>query len=193
LKISDAIMTRRSVRKFKQTEIKREILLNLIQAARFAPSASNLQPLKFLVVDEKEQVEKVFQFVKWAGYIAPHGNPQKGEEPVAYIVILADTNIRKNGYEHDAGAAAQNIILKAMEDGIGSCFIRSIDRKSMRDWFEIPENLEIDTLIALGYPAEEPVTEEYINTIKYYKDEKGTVHVPKRKLEDILYVNKLTD
>ncbi|MDD4297309.1 MAG: nitroreductase family protein [Ruminiclostridium sp.] len=191
MNINDCIIKRRSVRKFIQTKINRELLIKLVNAARFAPSASNLQPMKFLIVDEKEHVDKVFELVKWAGYIAPHGNPKKGEEPVAYIIILADTEIRKNGYEHDAGAAGQNIILTATEEGLGSCWIRSIDRKSMRDLFSIPDNLEIDTLIALGYPAEEPVAEDYQNSIKYYIDENGILHVPKRNLEDILYVNKI--
>jgi len=192
LNISDCIITRRSVRKFIQRKIDREVLIKLVNAARLAPTASNLQPLKFLIVDEKKHVDKVFELVKWAGYIAPHGNPKKGEEPVAYIIILADTEIRKNGYEHDSGAAGQNIVLTATEEGLGSCWILSIDRRSMRDWFSIPENLEIDSLIALGYPAEKPVAEEYQNTTKYYIDEKGTIHVPKRRLEDILYVNKVS-
>ncbi|NLY18973.1 MAG: nitroreductase [Clostridiaceae bacterium] len=190
MNINDAIMNRRSIRKFKQIKIDRETLVSFVQAARLAPSAANLQPLKFLIVDEKECVDKVFELVKWLGYIAPHGNPKKGEEPVAYIVILADTNIRKSGYQHDAGAAAQNIMLAAMGERIGSCWIGSIERDSMKKFFNMPENLEVDTLIALGYPAEEPVVEDYKDTIKNYKDENGVLHTPKRKLEDILFINK---
>lgn len=190
---NDAILRRRTIRKFKQEKIKREVLIKLVQAARFAPSASNLQPLKFLIVDETVNVDKVFELVQWAKYITPHGNPQKDEEPVAYIIILADTKIRKSGYQHDAGAAAQNIILSAMEEGLGTCWIGSIDRDKMKNWFSIPESLEIDTLIALGVPAEEPVPEEYQNSIKYYKDEKGILHVPKRKLNDIIFVNTFND
>lgn len=193
LNINDAIMNRRSIRKFKQTRIRRETLLNLVNAARLAPSAANVQPLKYLIVDEKEYVDKVFELVKWLGYIAPHGNPKKGEEPVAYIIILGDTNIRKSGYQYDVGAAAQSIMLLAMEEGIGSCWMGSIDRSAIKKLFNMPKNLEVDTLIALGYPAENPVIEDCIDSIKNYKDENGVLHTPKRRLEDIVYVNKFTD
>ena len=191
MQIYDAINKRRTIRKFKQTRIDRGILIKFVEAARLAPSAANIQPLKYLIVDEDKYVGKVFETVKWAGYIVPEGNPKKGEEPTAYIVILADTEIKKSNYQHDAGAAAQNIMLAAIEEGIGSCWIGSINREALREILNIPESLEINTIIALGYPAEEPVVEEYSGFIKYYKDEKGKLHVPKRSLKNLVMFNKL--
>ncbi len=191
MQIYDAINKRRTIRKFKQTRIDRGILIKFVEAARLAPSAANIQPLKYLIVDEDKCVGKVFETVKWAGYIVPEGNPKKGEEPTAYIVILADTEIKKSNYQHDAGAAAQNIMLAAIEEGIGSCWIGSINREALREILNIPESLEINTIIALGYPAEEPVVEEYSGFIKYYKDEKGKLHVPKRSLKNLVMFNKL--
>lgn len=182
----DLIRQRRTIRKFQQKKLERSQLERLVEAAGLAPSASNLQPLKYIIVGEEEKVAQFFQHVKWAGYIAPEGNPKKGEEPVAYIVILADTEVRKAGYELDAGAAAQNMILSALEEGIGSCWIASIDREAVRKKLNIPDRYVIITAVALGYPSESPVMEDEKGSIRYYKDESGILHVPKRKLEDII-------
>lgn len=186
MSVYDIIKKRRTIRKFKQERIDRALLEKLIDAARLAPSASNLQPLKYIIVDSGDKTEEVFKNVKWAGYIAPHGNPAENEKPVAYIIILADTEIRKSGWERDAGAAVGNILLTAAEEGIGTCWIGSINRDEVRKQFNIPERYQIDSLIALGYEAEHPVVEDENGSIKYYKDESGVLHVPKRKLKDII-------
>lgn len=177
---------RRTIRKFKQDKLENELLLSFIDAARLAPSASNMQPIKYKVINNAESVNKLFPSLKWAGYIAPNGNPAAGEEPTAYIVILVDTKIRNSGYELDIGAAAQTIMLCAQEKGIGTCWLGAIDRDAIRKDFNIGDEYTINTVIALGYPLEEPQTEVENGSIKYYKDENGKLHVPKRKLEDIL-------
>jgi len=182
----DVILKRRTIRKFKQDKIEPSILTKLINAARHAPSGSNLQPVKYIIVDDENKVAKVFKHLKWAGYIAPEGNPKDGEEPVAYIIVLADTRIRKSGYELDIGAAIQNILLVAEEEGIGTCWLGSVDRDAVKKLFNIEDYFVINSVIALGYKGEEPVAEDVRDSIMYYKDEKGTLHVPKRKLEDII-------
>jgi len=184
--VYEIIKKRRTIRKFKQEKIERALLEKFVDAARVAPSGSNLQPLKYIITDSDDQTEEVFKNVKWAGYIAPHGNPGENEKPVAYIIILADTEIRKTGGERDAGAAMENIILAAAEEGIGTCWIGSINRDELMKYFNIPEKYQIDSLVALGYPAEHPVVEDENGSIKYYKDENGVLHVPKRKLEDVI-------
>jgi nitroreductase len=182
----EAILGRRTIRKFRQEKIEHTILEKLINAARVAPSASNIQPLKYIIADQKEQVGKVFENVKWAGYITPAGNPGENEKPVAFIIILADTSIRASGYELDIGAAAQNIFIAAYEEGIGTCWIGSVNRDKVREALSIPDNYAINSVIALGYAAESPVIEDEKGSIKYYKDDKGVLHVPKRRLEDII-------
>lgn len=185
MNVSEAIRARRTIRKFDQKEIPYETLAELIECAMNAPSGANLQPLKYKLVT-KADAGRVFPKLKWAGYIAPDGDPKPGEEPTAYIIILGDTNIRKSGWEHDSGAAAQNIMLRAVELGMASCWLGAVDRKALVEEFEIPENLVIDTVIALGYPAEESVIEMAVDSIKYYKDENGMYHVPKRPLSEII-------
>lgn len=184
--IYEAIEKRRTVRRFKQEKIDKTILEALVNYARLAPSSANQQPLKYIIVDENKKTGEVFDNVKWAGYIAPEGDPPENERPVAYIIVLGDTKISKSGWEHDVGAAVQNILLAASAKNIGTCWIGSINRDEIRKALSIPGRYIIDTLVALGYEAERPVAEDERGSIKYYKDEKGKLHVPKRKLEDII-------
>ena len=182
----DLIRQRRTIRKFLQKRLERALLEKLVDAARLAPSANNMQPLKYIIVSEAEKTEQFFKYVKWAGYIAPAGNPGENEKPVAYIVILLDTQVRETGYELDVGAAAQSMFITAQELGVGSCWMGAIDREGIRKLLSIPERYSVNTVVALGYPAESPVGEEESGSIRYYKDESGILHVPKRKLEDII-------
>lgn len=189
MSLYDLILSRRTIRQFKPDPVARGILEQLVNAARLAPSAANLQPLEFVVVDEEELRSQVFPCLKWAGYISPEGNPKPGQEPVAYIVVLANLEVKEKGYEHDVGAAVENMILAAWEKGIGSCWIKSVDREKVFEILKIPGKYEIDSFLALGYPAEKPQVEEMKDSVKYWKDREGRLHVPKRKLSDIIHYN----
>jgi nitroreductase len=109
---------------------------------------------------------------------------------MAYIVTLVNTAVRKKGFEYDAGAAMENMILAAWEEGLGSCWIISVEKEKIAKILSIPEAYKIDSVLALGYPAENPVIEELKDSVRYWKNEKGVLHVPKRNLKDILHRNK---
>ena len=188
--VYDLILSRRSIRQFKAKPIPKKILKKLVNAARLAPSAANLQPLEFIVVNDENLNKAIFSCLRWAAYISPQGNPLPGQEPTAYIVVLVNTRIRDKGFERDAGAALENMILTAWEEGIGSCWIISIDRSRIHQILNIPEEYKVDSILALGYPAEKPVIEEMKDSVKYWKDKNGQLHVPKRNLEDIFHFNK---
>ncbi len=187
MNINDALKKRRTIRKFKQEPLTKEQLQKYVDAARIAPSAANLQPLKYVAVYSREMTDKMFELVKWAGYLAPDYNPKEGERPTGYIVVCADTTIRKSGYDLDVGAAVENMILAALDDGVGSCWMGSIDRAKIAELLNIPEHMEISCLLALGYPAETP-KEVGVNDddIKYYLDDEKTLCVPKRSLKDVI-------
>ncbi len=189
MSLYDLILSRRSIRQFKPEPISKGILKKLVNAARLAPSAANLQPLEFVVVDEEEIRKQLFPCLRWAAYIAPEGNPKQGHEPLAYIVVLVNLQVRDKGYEWDVGAAVENMILTAWEEGIGSCWLLSVERDNVQDILKIPKNYKIDSVLALGYPDEKPVVEEMEDSLKYWKDEQECLHVPKRKLEDIIHFN----
>lgn len=183
------ICSRRSIRQFKPESVRKEILTKLVNAARLAPSAANLQPLEYIIVNEESLRRKIFPCLKWAAYISPEGDPRPGHEPTAYVIVLVNQEIRDKGYEWDVGAAVENMILAGIGEGVGSCWILSVKRETIRRLLRIPRNFRIDSVIALGYPAEDPVVEEAGESIKYWKDNKGRLHIPKRKLDDILHFN----
>lgn len=188
--VYQAILKRRTIRRFQQKPITDKILEKLVNAGRLAPSAANLQPLEYIVVDKPSLVKKVFPALSWAGYIAPRGNPPLEERPVAYIVILINKNKTTMSGTQDAAAAIENIILTALEEGIGSCWIVSVEKKTLGKKLGVPEHCYLDSVIALGYPQEEPVLEEIKDSVEYWKDKQGTLHVPKRKTTDILHRNR---
>ncbi len=188
--IFEIIAGRRTIRRFKPEPVSRELLERLVDAGRLAPSAANLQPLEFVVVDEAKLKAEVFPCLKWAAYITPAGDPRPGEEPAAYIVTLANTKIREKMFEYDVGAAMENMILAALAEGVGSCWLLSIDRDKLRTILGVPEEYRIDSVLALGFPAEEPAAEVMGDSCRYWKDAEGRLHVPKRALATVVHFNK---
>ncbi len=188
MELEKVIKQRRTIRKFKSGKIEHEVLVDLIDAARLAPSASNVQPLKYMIVEDEQLVEKVYKCVKWAKYIAPEPYHDETGKPSAFIVVLIDSDIRESGYEIDIGAAVENILLSAYDKGIGTCWMGAINRTKIRQSLNIPQKYLLNTVIALGYKDEDPVIEglDEEGSIRYYKDEDGTLHVPKRSLDDII-------
>lgn len=189
MNLYETIIRRRSIRRFKDMPVPYEVLERCVNAARLAPSAANLQPCEYIVVDEEHLSDEVFDTLKWAGYIEPRGDPPLGEIPRAYIVVLINRNIRVNGFEYDVGMAVENILLTALEEGLGGCCIGSIDRDKLMQFLKVPGHYTIALVVALGYPNESPVVEEFEGAIKYWKDESNVLHVPKRKLGDLLHRN----
>jgi len=186
----ETIAGRRTIRRFKPDPVPRELLERLVGVARLAPSAANLQPLEFIAVDAAGPRAEIFPCLKWAAYITPAGDPCPGEEPTAYVVTLANTEIREKMFEYDVGAAMENMILAALAEGVGSCWLLSIDRDRLRAILGVPGHYRIDSVLALGYPAEDPAAEVAGDSIRYWKDEAGRLHVPKRAASSIAHINK---
>jgi len=184
----ETILQRRSIRRFQQKPIKLNLLKKMINAARLAPSAANLQPLQFIIVNEKKQCEQIFETIGWAGYLKDW-TPTKDEQPTAYIILLSeDTNNIWN--IRDASLASENIVITAESEEIGSCILLNIKKDKIKNILKIPKKYEIDSVIALGYKAENSITENMKDSVKYWKDKKQVLHVPKRKIEDIIHINK---
>lgn len=187
--VYEAILSRRSIRRFQQKPIPVELLKKFVNGARLAPSAANLQPIEFFIVNNKSLCSKVFETLGWAAYIKPKWTPAEEERPVAYIIMLIKDPKNKY-YLRDVSLASENIVLAAEEEGIGSCILCKVDREKLRENLKIPKEIIVDSVIALGYKAEKSVIEEYNDSIQYWRDENEVLHVPKRKLEDIVHLNK---
>lgn len=187
MEVQQAIKARRTIRKFQPRQIDQRILERLVDMGRLAPSGANQQPLKYCIVNQPDLVSKVLQEVKWAALIAPQGTPKEEEAPTAFLGVLGDTSIKASGFELEAGAAIENILLAAVEEGLGSCWMGAIHRKNIAEILGLPERFTLISVIALGYPAEQPITEEIMGSTAYYLAENGQLHVPKRTLCEVLF------
>ena len=186
--IRDLIIQSRSYRRFHQeVGIELETLRELIDLARISAAAGNLQPLKYIISNDPEKNDKIFQNLTWAGYLKDWPGPGEGERPSAYIIVLGDKRICKS-FGCDHGIACQNILLGAVEKGLGGCMIGSINREQLRQNLNIADHFEILLVVALGKPRETVVLETVgvDGDIKYWRDSQGAHHVPKRTLDDII-------
>lgn len=184
----DLVLKTRSYRRFLEDEpVPMETLESLVDLARCTASAANFQPLKYVLCCEKEKNAAIFQSLGWAAYLAKWPGPKEGERPAAYIVICLDESITDKVI-CDQGIAAQTIMLGATELGLGGCILGSVNRENLNAVLDLPPNMRILLVLALGRPAEraeiEPLGEE--GSIKYYRDDKDVHKVPKRSLKDII-------
>ena len=187
--IYEKITSRRTVRKYAQKDVPREVLLRCVDAARLSPSGANRQPLKYVIVSDQELTKEVFGTLNWAGYL-PDYQPSEQEMPRAYIVIIIDKSIHENP-GHDAGITAISISMVAYDEGLGSCILGAVNREKLKGILKMPDGLDIVLVVALGYPAESPVADKVKDgDTKYWLDEKRVLHVPKRSLEEIVKWNR---
>jgi len=187
----ELIKKTRTIRRFKQDKaIPEETLKGLINLARLGGSARNCQPWQYLVVTDDRECNSIFPYIAWAGYLSDWKGPSEGEKPSAYILCLLNKEWLKGNDKEawfDLGLATQNMLLGAMEQGIGGCRIGAFSPK-MADLYKFPEHLQLSLVIALGYPVETVVLEDtgQDGDIKYYRDNEEIHHVPKRPLADII-------
>jgi len=183
----DLIRKTRSFRRFIEDEpVYMETLRDLADMARLGGSARNLQPLKYLLVNNSAVKEKIFPHLIWAGYLKEWPGPEKGERPAAYIICLLDTRLSTEA-DCDLGIASQIILLGAAEKGLGGCRIASFSSR-LREVFRLEDHLQLLQVIALGRPAETVSIEEQEpgGDIKYWRDMNQVHHVPKRPLQEII-------
>ena len=187
--IRELIEKNRTYRRFYQdVEVSLQSLRELIDLARLSSTGGNLQSLKYVLSQTLEMNKQIFKTLKWAGYLKDWEGPEEGERPSAYVVMLHDQRISK-GFFWDHGIAVQSILLGATEQGLGGCQFNSVDRVALAQELNLPEHFEIVTVIALGKPKEEVVIERLGDSgdIKYWRDEQGIHHVPKRSLDDLIF------
>jgi len=187
--IKELMLRNRSYRRFDESvPVTEATLRELVDLARLSASAANLQPLKYLLSCEPDRNAIIFsRLAIWAGYLSDWPGPGEGERPSAYIVMLGDTTIAPS-FAYDCGIAAQSILMGATERGLGGCLLASVQREGLRKALHIPGHYEILLVIALGTPAERVVIDpvDSAGDIRYWRDDAGVQHVPKRALDDII-------
>ena len=162
--VLEAIKERRSIRKYMYNEIEHNILVKILEAARWAPSGGNKQPWRFIVVTDRQQI-KMLKMSSPGFY---------GEEAALVLVIcLERERVSETDYDlgMDLGMAAQNVMLAAYALGLGSCAIASFTPRAINRLLDVPDTLEVKLLISIGYPTRTPKTP------------------PRRPLSELVYIN----
>ncbi len=150
----ETLKTRRSVRKFLDKSIPKEIIEDIINCARLAPSANNIQPWEFVVATEESTRKKLSE-------ICDHGKFIK-DAPVCIVVFCKNTKY----YLEDGSAATQNILIACHSYGLGACWVAG-DKKHYaeeirkllsvpRKLLSVPDDYKLISLIPVGYPFENP-------------------------------------
>lgn len=144
---------RRSIRRYRPDPVPDEMVAQLLEAGRWAPSASNRQPWAFVVVRDEEIRRRVaeqcaYAFVRWA---------HAGEAPLLIVLCGHARNpVYRQFLHEDVGLAGGQIMLQAAALGLGTCWIGGLDRKSIAAILGLPSHMEIVGLLTVGFPAEEP-------------------------------------
>lgn len=163
--LQDALLNRRSIRKYKDQKISKDDLNSILKAAMYAPSAMNLQAWQFILIDDKNILIETIKSIPYAEML---------KQSAAAILVCGDSAVEKNEswLIQNCSAAIQNILLSAHGLGIGSCWIaiHGMDDvyKNIKDQFGLPENIVPVSLISLGYPDETVITEERFNEEKIH-------------------------
>jgi len=140
--VFEAIQKRRSIRAYEKAAIPKEKIEKILEAARLAPSAMNIQPWYFIVVTDAEKKEKISKSGRFAGFLK--------ETPVV-IVGCGDSRASPKWHVVDVSIAMQNMVLAATGEGLGTCWIGSFDEKLVKDILNIPEHYKVVALLAVGY------------------------------------------
>lgn len=151
MNVSEAILTRRSVRSYKDKKIPEEKLQKIIESARMAPSARNKQDWKFVIVQDEEVKDKIHE--------AANGQKFVKEAPTVVVGVATKPDEKMEcdiptGIV-DVTIAMDHITLKATEEGIGTCWIGAFDQEEVKEILNIPEGCKVVALMPMGYPEEE--------------------------------------
>ncbi len=163
--IFEAIRNRRSVRRYRKDPVEDEKIMKCLEAARWAPSASNRQPWHFVVVRDDKTRKKLAD-------MHPYGRFMK-ESPVV-VVVLGDPEKHPKYYLYDPCVAIQNFLLAAYAQGLGTCWMGVINvdfEGDMKALLNIPERMRILCCVSVGYPDEKPVStrKELSEIVSYEK------------------------
>lgn len=185
--IKDLILKNRSYRRYYgDVPVSMETLEELVDLGRISSTGANKQPLKYMLCVDPATNAKIYELITWAGALKDWHGPEEGERPAAYIIMLGDTAIGKAGIDH--GIAATNILLGAVEKGLGGCMIATVKHAPLREHLGIDERFDILLVLAIGKPKEivQLDTIEEGGDTTYFRDDQQVHHVPKRKLADII-------
>ena len=156
MEVYEAIRARKSVRSYRDESVPQDVLERVLDAARRAPSAKNLQEWRYVVARDAETRRRLAEAASGQMFV---------EQAPIVIACCAETNHRRMrcGFESftiDVAIATDHLTLAAAAEGLGTCWIGSFDPDRVRDILGIPEGIEVVELMPLGYPQDASVVEK---------------------------------
>ena len=148
----DAIRARRNVREYEDRPIAPDDLDRILEAARRTPSSANRQRWDFIAVTDRSQLERLSQVWRGAGHVA------RSAATIALVAPVPDSEGERASLHYDLGQATMSIMLAAADLGIGSGHAAARDPELAREVLGLPQDRQLAWLIALGYPADRPLT-----------------------------------
>jgi len=145
LDVFDAIVERRSVRKYKEEPVYNNALLKILEAARLAPSAGNRQPWMFIVIKNKDRKKELAKVANNQLFIADAG---------VIIAVLSDPDRSPKWFLQDPMIAVDHMCLEAVELGLGTCWIGAFNESAVKSILGIPDKIKVICLLTIGVPAE---------------------------------------
>ncbi len=184
------LIKRHSVRAYKGKTVGWRDVVEAVDAARMIPYAGNSNNLKILVTFDPEKIAKVAEYAEqlWIG------------EAGMVAVVCSDEELLEKTYgergriysRQQAGAAIQTFLLKLANDGIGACWVGAFEDKKIRSLFEIPEKIQVEALIPMGYEKAKPVAPKYKRPLKgfMYWEKWNQKEIPSFFKEPLMYTER---
>ena len=148
----DAILARRNIRAFEDRPISTKDLDRILEAARRTPSSMNQQAWDFVVVTERDRLRELAEVWRWATHVATSA------ATIALVMPASDDPDERETFQYDLGQVTMSIMLAAADLGIGSGHASVGDQIIARRVLGLPEDRECAWLVALGYPADRPLS-----------------------------------
>lgn len=185
---ADLVRLTRSTRRFRQYEpVEMDLLEALVELARLTASGGNLQPLRYILVNDPAVCAQVFTTLGFAAYLSDWPGPREGQRPAAYVIMLKQAEAGATP-QTDAGIAAQTMLLGARTYGLGGCVFGSVQRKQLAAVLGVGQAWDLMYVLAFGVPDETVRLESIAGAgeIRYWRDAGGVHHVPKRERADLI-------
>ncbi len=153
----DVVRTRRSVRSYRSDDIPEEVLSRVLEAVRIAPSGSNRQPWRFIIVKDEEVKQRLVPACNGQSWIA--------DAPVVIVACGQDIHYNRGGYMGemsvlvDVSIAFTHLILAARAEGLGTCWIGAFNNSEVKKILGVPEDFNVVAVTPLGYPEGQPFKE----------------------------------
>jgi len=161
MNVFECVSTLSSIRSYIQKEVPEEVVMEVLEAGRLAPSAHNDQPWQFIVIRDKDRLKAMKKYCLSGSFISQ----------VDFAVVVV-TYPASKWHEIDSTRAVQNMVLTAWSHKLGSCWIGRLDKPGLMEYLEIPKNLNVLTVLPFGY-----FDEKLISKTKFRKGPEQVFHL----------------